>query len=155
VKPEFDLYGINYQSNVARFAISVGNLFGEGIGAGLTQIKRIPEVYADYIFAGWTEAMGFLGVLAYFALLVYFAWRGYRVAWRCPDRFGALTAFGCTTSIFFQSLINCGVVSSALPSTGIPLPFFSSGGSSLIITFCMCGLIINTSRLQDTGGELW
>jgi cell division protein FtsW len=121
----------------------------------LTLIKRIPEVQADYIFAGWTEAMGFLGVLAYFVLLSYFSWRGYRIAFSCPDRFGSLTAFGCTTSILFQSLINCGVVSSALPATGIPLPFFSAGGSSLIITFCMCGLILNVSRLKDTGGELW
>ncbi|MDR3312596.1 MAG: putative lipid II flippase FtsW [Spirochaetaceae bacterium] len=154
--PKFDLYGLNYQSNVARLAIGAGELFGEGIGGGLTYINRIPEVQADYIFVGWVEAMGFVGVLAYFALLLFFAWRGYTVAVKCPSRFGALTAFGCTTSIFLQTLINTGVVCSALPSTGIPLPFFSAGGSSLLITFAMCGLILNVSRIteDDDGGEV-
>jgi cell division protein FtsW len=155
VRPEFDLYGLNYQSNAARMSINAGGLFGKGIGSGLTQITRIPEIQADYIFAGWTEAMGFLGVLAYFALLVFFACRGFSVAARCSDSFGALTAFGCTASIVLQSLMNCGVVSSALPATGIPLPFFSSGGTSLIMTLCMCGLIINISRLQEAEAEVW
>jgi cell division protein FtsW len=99
--------------------------------------------------------MGFLGALSYFALLVFFACRGIIIAVRCPSPFGSLTAFGCTASIFFQSLVNCGVVSSALPSTGIPLPFFSSGGSSLMVTLSMCGLIINISRLQTVEEELW
>ncbi|MDR3285008.1 MAG: putative lipid II flippase FtsW [Treponema sp.] len=155
VRPEFDLYGLNYQSNAARMAIGAGGLFGQGIGAGLTQIRRIPEVQADYIFAGWSESMGFLGVISYFVLLVFFACRGFVIAFRCPNSFGSLTAFGCTASIFFQSLINCAVVCSALPSTGIPLPFFSSGGSSMIITFCMCGLIVNISRIQAAKEELW
>jgi cell division protein FtsW len=155
VMPQYDLYGLNYQSNVARLAIGAGEFLGEGIGSGLTYINRIPEIQADYIFVGWVEAMGFVGVLSYYALLLFFSWRGYTIAMKCPSRFGTRAAFGCTTSIFLQTLINTGVVCGALPATGIPLPFFSSGGSSLLITFAMCGLIMNVSRItEDDGGEI-
>jgi cell division protein FtsW len=149
VRPEYDLYGLNYQSNAARIAIGAGKLFGEGVGSGLSRINRIPEIQADYIFLGWAESMGFIGVLSYFALVLFFAWRGFVISLRCPDRFGGLLAFGCTVSIVFQTLINCGVVCGALPATGIPMPFFSSGGSSLLVTFAMCGIVLNVSRVTE------
>jgi cell division protein FtsW len=145
---DFDIHGINFQPHASRTAISAGGIFGEGIGAGLSRINRIPEVQADYIFAGWTESMGFAGVLGYLALLAFFAARGILIALRCPDRFGSLCAFGCCACIVLQSLVNCGVVAGALPPTGIPLPFFSSGGSSLLSTFCMCGMLLQVSRIK-------
>lgn len=148
LRPEFDVKGINYQIDNSKIAISAGGFFGQGMGAGLEKIKVIPEVHADCVFAGWVEAMGFLGVIGYFALLGYFAYRGYKIAIRTNDLFRQLLAFGCTTSIVLQSLMNCGVVCGALPATGIPLPFFSHGGSSIFMTLVTCGLIINISRYE-------
>lgn len=137
---------VNYQTNASLRAISAGGFWGQGIGNGLGKLNAIPEVQADYIFAGWTEAMGFVGVLLYFVLICIFAYRAYKCSFTCPDRFGAIGTFGCASAIFFQSLTNVGVVCGALPSTGIPLPFFSAGGSSIIITLCMCGFMINAAR---------
>jgi cell division protein FtsW len=148
LNPEFDIHGINFQPYASRSAISSGGIFGRGIGSALSRIARIPEVQADYVFAGWAEAMGFVGVLAYIALLSFFAARGFFIAVRCPDHFGSLCAFGCCVCIVLQSLVNCGVAAGALPPTGIPLPFFSSGGSSLLSTFCMCGIILQVSRIK-------
>jgi cell division protein FtsW len=146
--PDFDIHGINFQTRASRLAISAGGLFGEGIGAGLSRINRIPEVQADYIFAGWTEAMGFAGVLMYLALIAFFAWRGFSIALHCENNFASLCAFGCVLCVVLQSLFNCGVVSNALPPTGLPLPFFSSGGSNLLATFCMCGMLLQVSRIK-------
>lgn len=140
---------VNYQALAAKRAISSGGVWGSGIGNGLSRINSIPEIQADYIFAGWSEAMGFVGVLIYFILLVFFAWRGYRTAMKCKDRFSAYTTFGCVSVIFLQSLLNTMVVCGLLPSTGIPLPFFSLGGSSIMITLAMCGFILNASRCEE------
>ena len=90
--------------------------------------------------------MGFIWVLIYFILLGFFAFRGYKAAWENDDAFSSYACFGCVSMILFQSLMNCGVVCGLFPSTGIPLPFFSSGGSSIIVTLCMCGFILNVSR---------
>lgn len=152
-----DEYGstFNYQANMAKKAISAGGFWGNGIGSGLIKINSIPEIQADYIFAGWSEAMGFVGVIIYIALLAFFAWRGYKAALNCPDRFAAYGAFGCVSIIFLQSLINCGVVCGLLPSTGIPLPFFSLGGSSIIMTLAMCGFILNASRCEESDDNIF
>lgn len=148
-EPENYQQTINYQTFAAHRAVSAGGFWGQGIGTGLTRINSIPEVQADYVFAGWTEAMGLLGVILYLALLGLFAWRSYRTALRCPDRFASYASFGFATTIVAQSLMNIGVVCGALPSTGIPLPFFSSGGSSIILTMCMCGFLIHASRMDE------
>ncbi len=147
-KPGYDLHGVNYQITAAKRAISAGGFWGEGFGTGLQKVTGIPEVQADFIFAGWVEGMGFFGVILFFALIGLFVWRGFHAAFTCKDRFCSYAAFGLTASILLQTLMNCGVVSGALPSTGIPLPFFSSGGSSLMITLIMCGLIINVSKIE-------
>ncbi|MCQ2592200.1 MAG: putative lipid II flippase FtsW [Treponema sp.] len=149
LKPNEGASSYNYQTNAAKNAISAGGLWGSGIGRGLSKLNSIPEVQADYIFAGWSEAMGFVGVVIYLSLLGFFAWRGYRAAFRTPSRFAAYACFGCVSVIFLQSLVNCGVVCGVLPSTGIPLPFFSVGGSSIMITLAMCGFILNASRCEE------
>jgi cell division protein FtsW len=146
LRPDEFLQGLNYQSFAAKRAISLGGFWGQGVGSGLTRINSIPEVQADYIFAGWTEAMGFVGVVIYMIILCLFAWRAYKIAVECPDRFAAITVFGFTTLIFLQSLVNCAVVCGVLPATGIPLVFFSSGGTSIMFALIMCGFIINASR---------
>jgi len=86
-------------------------------------------------------------------MLGFFAWRGYRTAFKCPSRFAAIAAFGCVSVITLQSILNCMVVAGVLPSTGIPLPFFSVGGSSIIVTLAMCGFVLNASRCEDTVKE--
>ena len=149
IRPDEFASSINYQSLAAKRAISAGGIWGEGIGVGLTKINNIPEVQADYIFAGWVEAMGFIGVLFYLALLIFFAYRGYKTAFNCKTRFTAYGTFGCVSVIFIQSLVNIMVVCGLLPSTGIPLPFFSLGGSSILVTFMMCGFILNSSRCDE------
>lgn len=147
--PEQYSHGVNYQINASRRAISNGGILGEGFGSGLKKVTGIPEAQADFIFAGWAEAMGFLGVIIFFCLIIYFAFRGYKIAFRCEDKFRSFAVFGIITSIVLQVLLNCGVVCGALPATGIPLPFFSSGGSSLIITLLMCGVVINISKYNN------
>lgn len=140
---------VNYQTLAAKRAISSGGILGSGIGSGLAKINSIPEIQADYIFAGWSEAMGYAGVLLYFVLLMFFAWRGYKTAFSSPSRFAGYATFGCVSVIFLQSIANCMVVCGLLPSTGIPLPFFSLGGSSIIVTLAMSGFILNASRCDE------
>ena len=136
----------NYQILASQRAITAGGVWGNGLGSSFSDVYKIPEVQTDYIFAGWADSMGLLGVAAYFCALLFFAWRGYRTALLCRDRFAAYAAFGCISMIFIQSLMNCAVVCGAVPTTGITLPFFSSGGSSLVVTLSMCGFVINASR---------
>lgn len=140
---------INYQFTRAKLAISDGGFWGNGIGAGLKRINLIPEIQADYVFAGWAEAMGLFGVIIYFLLLGFFAFRGYKAALNCPKRFDSYVSFGFVTIILVQSLVNCAVVCGLIPTTGIPLPFFSLGGSSIIITLAMSSLVLNASRCEE------
>ena len=146
IDPKKDPLGAGYQVNAALAALREGDFWGRGLGNGIRKLSSIPEVQSDFIFAVWAEEMGFFGVLVYFGILLFFSIRGYRIAVRSRDRFGAFLSFGCTTIILLQSLMNCGVVVRVFPATGVPLPFFSSGGSSLLITLCLCGLVINVSR---------
>ncbi len=150
IRPEEFGSTVNYQALAAKRAISAGGMWGSGIGSGLVRINSIPEIQADYIFAGWAESMGFVGVLVYFILLGFFTWHGYKTSLNCPDRFSAYASFGCVSIIFLQSVVNTMVVCGLLPSTGIPLPFFSLGGSSIIVTLAMCGFLVNTSRCENS-----
>lgn len=144
--PEEYVLSSGYQKFASQRAITAGGIWGNGFGSGLTEVFKIPEVQTDYIFAGWVDSMGLFGVTVFFFLLLFFAWRGYRISLCSKNCFAAYVSFGCVSSILLQSLGNCAVVCGAIPTTGIPLPFFSSGGSSLIVTLCMCGFIINASR---------
>ena len=148
LNPDEYVQSFNFQSIASKKAVITGGCWGQGIGDGLEKLNNIPEVQSDYIFAGWTEAMGFIGVIFYFVLLIFFVSRAIIIALKCPDRFSAFGTFGCTAVIFFQSLMNVSVVCGIVPTTGIPLPFFSNGGSSVIVTLCMCGFIINASRVD-------
>ena len=154
ISPDQYSSSINYQSINAKRAISAGGVWGSGIGVGLSKINSIPEVQADYIFAGWAEALGYIGVVLYFVLLCFFAYRGYKAAFNNPDKFAALSTFGCVSVIVLQSVINTMVVCGLLPSTGINLPFFSLGGSSIIMTLAMCGFIVNASRCEKSDEKM-
>lgn len=144
--PDRDPQGAGYQVRMSVRSIASGGLWGKGMGQGTRKISSIPEVHSDFIFASFVEELGFIGVLLFFALILLFAVRGYKAAMKAEDVFRRLLAFGLVTMIVSQSLLNIGVVSGALPATGIPLPFFSAGGSSLVTTLVMTGFIVNISR---------
>jgi cell division protein FtsW len=140
-----DEYGEKYQSDLSLEAVKAGGFWGKGIGQGTLKIK-MPEVHGDFVFASFVEESGFLGVMFYIVLIGFFAWAGYKAAWRSGDRYSQLLAFGLVTSIVIQSLLNIAVVGRIVPTTGIPLPFVSSGGSSLLATLVSCALLVNITR---------
>ncbi|CEM60810.1 putative lipid II flippase FtsW [Treponema phagedenis] len=149
--PDHDPLGAGYQVNAASEALTGGGLWGMGIGNGIRKIASVPEVYSDFIFVVLGEEMGFIGVCAYLLLLLATSITGIIIALRSSGRFGTFLAFGATAAIVFQSILNLAVVVRLVPATGMPLPFFSFGGSSLIITLSFCGIIINVSGLKKGG----
>ena len=146
IKPEWDPLGAGFQVNSSREAIISGGFWGKGIGEGTRKVASIPEIHSDFIFSAYAEETGFIGIVLFFALITVFAVLGYRAAWKSESVFGRLLAAGLTTMLVSQSLLNTAVVSGALPATGIPLPFFSAGGSSLATTLLCAGLIANVAR---------
>lgn len=106
----------------------------------------IPEPHNDFIFAVLAEELGFVGCFAVIALFAIFIWRGILIAMKAPDMFGSLLAIGITSLVGLQAIINIAVVTSSIPNTGMPLPFFSYGGTSLVILLCAVGVLLNISR---------
>jgi cell division protein FtsW len=118
------------------------------------KISSVPEIQSDFIFSAYTEEMGFIGVLLFYFIFLVFVVRGYKTALKQEDTFKRLLAFGFVTMIASQALINIAVVSGMLPVTGIPLPFFSAGGSSLATSLVITGLIVNVSRFKKDTEEV-
>lgn len=127
-------------------AIGSGGLFGLGLGKSRQKFSYLPEHHTDFIFAILCEELGFLGGFTVLILFFIIAWRGLRIAMRAPDLYGSLLAIGITSMIAFQAMLNIGVVSGSLPVTGIPLPFISHGGSSLLMSLAGIGILLNISR---------
>jgi cell division protein FtsW len=140
-----DQYGEKYQSELSLEAIKSGGFWGKGIGQGTLKV-RMPEVHGDFVFASFVEESGFMGVFFYIVLLCFFAWIGYKIAWRSGERYYQLLAFGLVTPIVIQTLLNIAVVAKIVPTTGVPLPFVSSGGSSLLVTLIGSALLLNVTR---------
>lgn len=144
--PWQDPLGNGFQIIQSLFAIGPGGLFGLGLGQSRQKFFYLPEPQTDFIFAILAEELGFIGgsfVLLLFALLL---WRGIRVALNAPDLFGSLLAVGIISMIAIQVMINIGVVIGLIPVTGITLPFFSYGGSSLTLMLMAVGILLNISR---------
>ena len=146
VIPQYEPLGASYQVNSSMSAINSGGFWGAGIGQGIRKIVSVPEIHSDFIFASYAEEMGFLGVILFCLLFGVFAVRGYISSLRNESPFYRLLGCGLVTMIISQVILNISVVAGALPATGIPLPFFSAGGSSLIVSMIMAGLIVNISR---------
>lgn len=144
--PWKDPSGIGWQIIQALYALGTGGPFGTGIGYSRQKYFYLPEPHTDFIFAVLGEEMGFIGSSLVLLLFFTFAWRGYRIAMSAPDRFSCLLAAGMTTLVTLQAVTNIGVVTGSLPVTGIPLPFISYGGSSLLTTLSACGVLLNISR---------
>ncbi len=150
IAPEGDPAGIGYQVLASQRALSDGGLWGQGIGEGVRKLGSLPEVHSDFVFAVVGEELGLVGVFLVLALFLFFAYRGYRIAWKSNGLFNSLVAFGLTSTLLLQALLNMSVVAGLVPATGIPLPFFSAGGSSILMSMIACGLLMNVSR--DTTG---
>lgn len=141
-----DPLGSGYQIRQILIALGSGGLTGLGLGASRQKFGYIPASHTDGIFAILGEELGLIGALAIIALFAFLAYRGFRIALAAPDSFGTVLASGITCSLIFQAIINIGVVTASLPFTGIPLPFISFGGSSLIISMASVGLLLAVSR---------
>ncbi|MFQ5460942.1 MAG: FtsW/RodA/SpoVE family cell cycle protein, partial [Anaerolineae bacterium] len=145
LNPEADPTGGGFQILQALHAIMRGGLFGVGLGNGQNK-HLIPAPHTDAVFAVLGEEMGLVGCLAVVALFAIVAWRGYRIAAGAPDMFGLLLAVGITSWITLQALVNVAVVTAVMPFTGIPLPWISFGGSSLVSCMAGVGMLLNISR---------
>jgi cell division protein FtsW len=146
--PGDDAQGASYQTIQSYVGLGNGGIFGQGLGRGGQKLFFLPEPYSDYIFAVIGEEVGLIGVLVILALFVLFIWRGLRIAHRAPDTFGFLLATGLVAMIAVYMLLNLGVVVGLLPSTGLPLPFISYGGTSLLFNFLAVGILLNISKHQ-------
>jgi cell division protein FtsW len=148
--------GSGYQVLQSLIGLGSGHLFGAGIGGGQQQWGFLPNAHTDFIFSVIGEELGFLGAALVIVLLGMFVWFGIRAAMRSPDRFGGLLALGLVAWVAAETLINIGAVVGVLPVTGIPLPFISFGGSSLVITMAAAGILINIARNEgsDRAGGL-
>ncbi|CAN5218890.1 putative lipid II flippase FtsW [soil metagenome] len=144
--PESDLRNLGWQLFQARLALGSGGLFGLGLGASRQKFSWLPAPHNDAIFAVLGEELGLAGCVFLLMLFGALAVRGYRIAMRAPDAFGTLVAVGITTWLIFQAMFNIGGVVTAIPFTGIPLPFISFGGSSLVVTMTAVGILLNISR---------
>ncbi len=144
--PFSDALGTGYNIIQSMVAFSSGGFFGVGFGNSKQKLSWLPEGHTDFIFAVIGEEFGFLGCFFLICLFCIFLHRGFIVAKKCPDMFGKILAVGITFSICFQAFTNMSVASSFVPATGIPLPFISYGGSSLFVSLCMIGVLINISK---------
>lgn len=144
--PFSDPLGAGYNIIQSLVAFSSGGFFGAGFGNSKQKLSWLPEGHTDFIFAIIGEEFGFLGCFFLVCLFGILLHRGFIIAKKCPDMFGKLLAVGITFSICFQAFINMSVASSFVPATGIPMPFVSYGGSSLFVSLCMIGVLINISK---------
>lgn len=135
-----------YQLSQALIAIGSGGLFGRGLGQGRQKFSYLPYPESDFIFAIIGEDFGLFGCCVVILLFVAFAVAGMRIALNCQDRYGCLLAAGITAMISVQAFINIGVVVGILPTTGLPLPFFSAGGTSISLLMAAVGILFNISR---------
>jgi len=152
VDPWSDPLNTGFQAIQSVVALGSGGFAGLGLGHSIQKYQWLPFAHTDFIFAIVGEETGLLGTSAVLALFGLFAYRGYRVALKAPDAFGSLLACGVTTWIALQALINIAAVTVTLPTTGIPLPFISYGGSSLAITLLAVGILLNVSTQSEKVG---
>lgn len=147
--PWQDPTGDGWQIIQSLYAIGSGGLFGAGLGDSKQKYLYIPEPHNDFIFSILGEELGFIGCAIVLILFAIFIWRGVLIAMKAPDMFGSLMAVGITSLVAIQVIINVAVVTSSMPATGMPLPFFSYGGTALFILLCEMGILLNISRASN------
>ncbi|HKY23438.1 MAG TPA: putative lipid II flippase FtsW [Vicinamibacterales bacterium] len=149
--PWSDPLGDGFQVIQSMIAVGSGGLLGRGFMSGVQKLFYLPEPHTDFIYAVIAEEFGLIGTTLIMACFVIIAWRGFKIATQAPDRFGAFLAIGLTTMIVAQALFNISVVLGLVPTKGIPLPFVSAGGSSLLISLLGMGILLNVSQHTAPG----
>lgn len=149
MNPFEDAQGAGYQLVQSLLALGSGGLTGVGIGQSRQKCFYIPEPHNDFIFSVIGEELGFIGCLVIIILFILFLWRGVLAALKAKDFYGSLLATGITSVIIVQAIINIAVVSGSMPVTGVPLPFISSGGTSLVINLTFMGVLLNITRQNN------
>jgi cell division protein FtsW len=144
--PWSDPLGGGFQIIQSMIAVGTGGVLGRGLMAGVQKLFYLPEPHNDFIYSVIAEELGLLGATVVLLCFCVIAWRGLRTALRAPDRFGAFLAIGLTTMVAFQASFNISVVLGLLPTKGIPLPFVSAGGSSLLINLIGMAILLNVSQ---------
>ena len=146
LNPEADPLGAGYNIIQSLVAFATGGFYGVGYGSSKQKLAWLPESHTDFIYAVIGEEHGFIGCL----LIIFLFWtilqRGFLIATKCQDMYGKLLALGLTFSICFQGFLNMWVASSFVPATGVPMPFISYGGSSILVSLCMVGILLNISK---------
>ena len=144
--PWADPQGAGYQVIQSQIAVGTGGVLGQGLMAGVQKLFYLPHPHTDFIYAVIAEETGLLGALVVLLCFGVILWRGLDIAASAPDRFGAFLALGITMMVTFQAFFNISVVLGLLPTKGIPLPFVSAGGSSLLINLLAMGILLNVSQ---------
>lgn len=144
--PFKDIQGEGWQIVQSLYAIGSGGIFGAGIGQSRQKYLNIPEPQNDFIFSIICEELGLFGAILVIALFAFLIYRGVKIALEAPDLFGTLLTVGIISLIAMQALVNIAVVTSSIPVTGMPLPFFSYGGTALAITMAEMGVVLNVSK---------
>lgn len=148
--PARDPLGASYHIRQILIALGSGGLFGLGLGQSRQKFQYLPEVTTDSIFAVIAEEVGFVGAVTLILLFLLLIYRGFHIARSCPDSFGRLLATGIVSLIGFQALVNLAAMVALVPLTGVPLPFISYGGSSLVVTLAGIGILLNISKSGAT-----
>lgn len=152
--PWSDPKGIGYHLIQSLIAIGSGGFWGSGFGQSVQKLFYLPEQHTDFIFAIFAEENGFIGALVFLLLFTVFTQRGFAIAYKSKDAFTKLLTTGITALICGQAILNIAVVTGSIPTTGIPLPFMSFGGSYLIVTLFSVGLLLNASKDVRTNWEV-
>ena len=153
LNPESDPLGKGYQILQSLYAIGSGGLMGSGIGNSHQKYLFLPEPQNDYVFSVLCEELGFVGALVVILLFALLIWRGFTIVIKSRDRFGAMLVTGFIAQVGVQAILNMAVVTNALPSTGISLPFFSYGGTALAILLGEMGIVLSVSRQSTVEKE--
>ena len=153
LNPWDDPLGDGFQIIQSMIAVGTGGLWGRGLMNGVQKLFYLPEPHTDFIYAVISEELGLIGATAVLLCFAIVAWRGLRVALLAPDAFGAFLALGLTTMVAIQALVNISVVLGLMPTKGIPLPFVSAGGSSLVINLVGMGILLNVSQHAGSGSS--
>ena len=149
LNPWSDPLGTGFQSIQSLYAIGPGGLFGMGFGKSVQKHFYLPEPQTDFIFSIISEELGIIGIISVAALFLIIIARCIKISIKAPDTFSKFLTFGIVFQLSFQTLLNLAVVVGLVPVTGVTLPFFSYGGSSLIITLISMGIILNISRHKE------
>lgn len=146
IDPFSDASGKGYQTIQSLYAIGSGGFFGTGIGGSKQKFLFLPEPHNDFVFSVICEELGFIGASLVIVLFVLLVWRGFVIAIKSPDKLGSMLAVGFTAQVGLQAVLNIAVVTNTIPNTGISLPFFSYGGTSLMMLLMQMGIILSISR---------